>query len=106
MKMKIALAAAMLIAAPVAFAQDASKPANTDANTPAVATPGTTNLNAPVEGANSFTEEQARKRILDAGFTEVTGLQKDGQGVWRGKATKNGKSNDVSLDFQGNVATK
>jgi putative membrane protein len=27
----------------------------------------------------------------------------DDNGVWRGKAVKNGKSSAVSLDFQGNV---
>jgi len=33
----------------------------------------------------------------------VSGLQKDANGVWRGKADQNGKSVNVSIDFQGNV---
>jgi hypothetical protein len=33
----------------------------------------------------------------------VSGLAKDDNGVWRGKAMKNGQQVDVSLDYQGNV---
>lgn len=56
-------------------------------------------------GANSFTEGQARSRIEDAGYADVTGLQKDEQGVWRGRGTRNGAQTEVGLDFQGNVVT-
>ena len=83
----------------------AQKPANPDANTPPVATPSTKNPNAPVEGANSFTEGQARARIEKEGFSKVTDLKKDPKGVWRGRAMRNGKTVNVSVDFQGNVAT-
>lgn len=58
---------------------------------------------APVAGANSFTEGQARSRISDAGFTDVQGLQKDDQGIWRGHAMRNGQPTGVALDYQGNV---
>ena len=102
----IPIALSLVLASSAALAQTNAKPANTDANTPAVATPDTKNPNAPVAGANSFTEDQARKRITEAGYTAVTGLMKDAQGVWRGKASKGGASTDVSLDFQGNVAGK
>lgn len=61
---------------------------------------------APVAGANSFTEGQARARIEEKGFGNVSGLQKDGQGVWRAKAMKDGKSVDVALDYQGNVVNQ
>ena len=37
------------------------------------------------------------------GFTNVSNLKKDETGVWRGRATKDGKTVDVSLDYQGNV---
>ncbi len=97
----VTLAAALLVlATSAAFAQ---KPANPDANTPAVATPDRKNPNAPVEGANSFTEGQARARIEKDGYTNVAGLTKDDKGVWRGKAMRGGKQVNVSLDFQGNV---
>jgi hypothetical protein len=78
-------------------------PANKDAGTPAVSTSNTVNPGAPAAGANSFTEAQARSRIEAAGFTGVSDLAKDKDGVWRGKATKAGKASMVSLDFQGNV---
>ena len=100
---KMILAGALLaIAGSDALAQ---KPANPDANTPAVSTPNTTNPNAPVEGANSFTEGQARSRIESRGYTNVTNLKKDDKGVWRGRAMMKGKQVNVSLDFQGNVTT-
>lgn len=96
------LAAALALTASTALAQ---KPANPDANTPAVASPDTKNSNAPVEGANSFTEGQARARIEKEGFTNVTGLTKGAKGVWRGQAMRGGKQVAVSLDFQGNVTS-
>lgn len=57
----------------------------------------------PEAGANSFTQGQAQTRIREAGFTDVTELRKDDQGVWRGQARKNGATTDVGLDFKGNV---
>jgi len=58
---------------------------------------------APVAGANSFTESQARSRIEDQGFTEVINLAKDDQSIWRGTAMKGGVSSRVAVDYQGNV---
>lgn len=58
---------------------------------------------APLPGANSFTEAQARSRIEQLGYTAVTGLAKDANGIWRGKASKGGQIQDVSLDFRGNI---
>ena len=52
-------------------------------------------------GANSFTEAQARSRIENLGYSNVVGLSKDDQGVWRGSAMKDGKSVSVALDFNG-----
>jgi hypothetical protein len=69
----------------------------------AVNTKPANNSGAPVAGANSFTEGQARDRIQDKGYTQVSDLKLDSQGVWRGKGTKNGASVDVSMDYQGNV---
>ena len=61
------------------------------------------NPGAPVTGANSFTEGQAKSRIEARGFTNVSALAKDDKGIWRGSAMQNGTSVQVSLDFQGNV---
>lgn len=57
----------------------------------------------PRPGANSFTEGQARSRIESAGFTNITGLNLDGNGIWRGQAMRDGRPVQVTLDFQGNV---
>jgi hypothetical protein len=100
----VLLAATLLLATGSAFAQ--TTPANKDAHTPAVATSNTGNPGAPVAGSNSFTEAQAKSRMQAAGFTGVTGLTKDRDGVWHGKAAKAGQTTDVTLDFQGNVTPK
>jgi hypothetical protein len=60
---------------------------------------------APLKGANSFTEAQAKDRALAAGFTSVSSLVKDGDGVWRGSAMKDGKAVKVAVDFKGNVVS-
>lgn len=77
-----------------------------DSSTPAVATPETTNSAAPVAGANSFTEDQARSRITDAGYTDVGPLTKDDSGIWRTTAKKDGASHSVALDYQGNIVNQ
>ena len=79
---------------------------NKDASNNAVNSASQNNPGAPVPGANSFTEGQARSRIQDHGFSQVTDLKLDNQGVWRGKAMREGKSVDVAMDYQGNVVAK
>jgi hypothetical protein len=104
---KFLITAATVVVAIPAIAQQPSPPANRDANTPAVNTPNSPpNPGAPVAGANSFTEGQAKSRIEARGFTNVVGLKKDSDGVWRGTATQDGKSVKVSVDFQGNVVSQ
>ena len=106
--MRRSMIAVLFVASAIpAMAQTDMKPANNDARTPAVNTPNTPpNPTAPVAGANSFTEGQAKSRIEDRGFKNVSGLKKDDNGVWRGKADQNGKAVDVSVDFQGNVVAR
>jgi hypothetical protein len=58
---------------------------------------------APLKGANSFTEGQAKDRALAAGFTSVSSMKKDDNGIWRGTATQDGKSVPVAVDYKGNV---
>src|ERR1700691_2147867 len=95
-----------LISASAAFAQTA--PSNQAPNAPVLLIPsvGATSAPAPVAGANSFTEAEARHRIETQGYTGLTMLQKDDQSVWRGKAMKDGKSVDVALDYQGNIVVQ
>ena len=99
MKKIIFATAGLLFVATGAFAQ--SETPSTSQTTPAVNTEQ--NPAAPVAGKNSFTEAQAKSRIEDAGYKDVVGLKLDDQGVWRATASKDGKSVNVSLDFQGNV---
>jgi hypothetical protein len=54
-------------------------------------------------GRNSFTEGQAKSRIEESGFQNVTGLKKDDNGIWSGQAMKDGKQVTVQLDYQGDV---
>jgi hypothetical protein len=58
---------------------------------------------APLAGANSFTEKQARDRLTAKGFTEVSTLAKDDKGIWRGTASQGGNKVNVAVDYKGNV---
>lgn len=100
LKRALLVSAALLIASGVS-AQ--TPPAKDGPGNNAINSPGEKNATAPVAGANSFTEGQAKSRIEQAGYTGITDLKKDDKGVWRGKATKGGASSEVSIDFQGNV---
>lgn len=104
MRAFLALAASVaLITAAVAQ----PKPANPDPSTPAVTAPNSpNNPGAPAAGANSFTEGQAKSRLEGNGFSNISGLTKDQQGVWRGKGSKGGKTVDVSVDYQGNITPR
>src|SRR6185312_13977532 len=55
------------------------------------------------EASNSFTEGQAKGHIENAGFTDVTDLQKTKDGLWTAQAKKNGKPVGVTVDFKGAV---
>lgn len=103
---KTILAAALVGASSLAaFAQTA--PATTpNGETPAVVTPDASNATAPVEGANSFTEGQAKERIEKAGYSEVKALKKDDKGIWMAEGIKDGKATMIALDYQGNVVAK
>jgi hypothetical protein len=61
---------------------------------------------APLKGANSFTEGQAKDRALADGLTSVSALNKDGDGIWRGTAMRDGKTVKVAIDFKGNVVSE
>jgi hypothetical protein len=97
----LTIAATMLLAIP-AFADETQNSSKTPGNN-AVNTPSTPQPGMPVEGANSFTEGQAKLRFEEKGFSNVSALKKDNAGIWRGRAEKDGKTVTVSLDFQGNV---
>ncbi len=84
----------------VAYAQT---PSQDGPQNPAVKGMHDNNSSTPVAGANSFTKSEAKAQILAKGYTHVSGLKKGTDGVWRGKATKDGQSGPISVDYQGNV---
>lgn len=66
----------------------------------------TVEAGAPLAGANSFTESQAKDRVMASGFMTVSALAKDDKGVWRGTAMQGSKSVNVAVDYKGNVVAK
>ena len=118
MRKFLGAAAVLAVAASPVLAQTTpAKPVPTMPNTTTATTPGTVLQpnattapmkavpDAPLAGANSFTESQAKARFEANGFTNVSGLRKDEGSIWRGTAMKDGKSVSVALDYQGNVVT-
>ena len=93
--------AAVGLSTSLAFAQGA--PAQNGPANPAVKAMDSNNSTTPVAGKNSFTMAEAKSHIEDKGYTNVTNLKKDRDGIWRGMAKKDGKSGPVTLDYQGNV---
>lgn len=98
-----AAAASLFVANAFAQAPQAPPPTASGPGNQAVRTTEGNTAAAPVAGANSFTEGEAKARIESRGFANVIQLRKDEQGIWRGKAQRNGNAVDVALDFQGNV---
>jgi hypothetical protein len=99
-------AMAALLSAGAALAQTAAT--NASPTPPAVATPigdaaPSKTAAAPVAGANSFTRAQTARRLKEHGYSNVHGLTKDVNGVWRGMARKDGKTGRVAVDYQGNI---
>ena len=105
MRNSLIVAAVLAFAATGAVAQSQNPPANNAPQNSAINSSDSSNrqATAPVAGRNSFTEGEAKSRIEKMGFSNVSNLKKDDNGVWRGRATKDGKTVDVSLDYQGNV---
>ena len=129
--MRLTLAAAALVAASgVALAQGTTAPASNAAPPPGTSSPAPSGIQTPAATMNTTPSTtssspsavqttnttqrtaaapvpgpmaQAARRISRAGFTKVTGLKKDNQGIWRGQAQKDGNPVSVSLDYQGNV---
>jgi opacity protein-like surface antigen len=105
MRNSLIVAAVLALVATGAVAQSQNPPANNAPQNSAINSSDSSNrqATAPVAGRNSFTEGEAKSRIEKMGFSNVSNLKKDDNGVWRGRATKDGKTVDVSLDYQGNV---
>ena len=103
----LAGAIATCLCASALGAQAPAPKANHDApGNAAVKSPDVEATATAASGANSFTEGQARERIGKAGFTDVSQLAKDKDGLWQGMAKRDGKSVNVALDYKGNVTSK
>lgn len=100
MSMKILGIALAVAVSGVAFAQ-----ADTGSHNPVAKSPRAHTTMAAAKGRNSFTEAQARGRIEKAGYSGVSKLAKNRNGVWQGTATRDGAAVNVALDYKGNVTT-
>ena len=106
MRNSLVVGAILALVASGAVAQSQTPPAASGPQNPAISGSTSKQVEAPVKGRNSFTEGEAKSRIESNGFSDVSGLAKDDDGVWRGKAMKDGKRVEVSLDYQGNVVAR
>jgi len=77
--------------------------AQTSTTSPTPSPNAPADANAPLPGANSFTEGQAKSRLEANGYSNVSELKKDDNGVWKGRATHSGAQVSVSIDYRGNI---
>jgi hypothetical protein len=66
-----------------------------------VALPALATESGPAAKGSLFNEKQARTHLLHLGYTDVSGLTKDENGVWHGSATKDGNARTVAVDIKG-----
>ena len=98
----------LLASTSMAWAQSTT----TGSSNPAVDASNTASSNhlvapsALAKGSNSFTEGEARSRLQSAGLSNVEDLKKDNTGIWRGKATRNGATVSVGLDYKGSISAQ
>ncbi len=79
---------------------------DTSSHNPAIKDSTAHTIKSAAKGRNSFTESQAQGRIAKAGYTGVSKLMKDNNGVWQGTAMKDGAKVNVGLDYKGNVTVR
>ncbi len=88
----------LLIATLIASATSFAAMAQTSTTSPIPAPKADADKNAPLPGANSFTESQAKSRLESNGYSNVGALKKDDNGVWKGTATHSGAQVNVSAE--------
>ena len=93
----------LLIATMIVSATSFGALAQTSTTSPMPAPKAEADKNAPLPGANSFTEGQAKSRLEANGYSNVSSLKKDDNGVWKGTATHSGAQVTVSVDYRGNI---
>ncbi len=77
----------LIIATLLASATSFGAMAQTSTTSPTPAPKADADRNAPLPGANSFTEGQAKSRLEANGYSNVSALKKDENGIWKGSAT-------------------
>jgi hypothetical protein len=97
----IVITAIASLTAGAAYAQYNASPS---ASSPSATAPaaGAEHATTSDTGA-AITETQAKTKIEDQGFTNVSELKKDSKGMWMAKAMKNGKSVQLSMDTSGKI---
>jgi hypothetical protein len=120
MKVLLTIAVGLALTNPVIAQTSPSQGSQSEQGNPAIKNPqsnsdksgaaseasGSRALSGLEAGSNSFTEGQARSRMEEAGYTNVTELTKNDQGIWQGKAQKDGRSVTVGLDYKGNIGAQ
>ncbi len=103
----IVMALSTMSASPLSAQDQPAPSASTEApGNPAVKPPDDTASAPLAKGHNSFTKSQALSRITKAGFTQVTGLTLDGDGLWQASAMRDGHPVRVAIDYKGDVAAQ
>lgn len=93
----------LIIATLIASATSFGALAQTSTTAPTPAPKADADKNAPLPGANSFTEGQAKSRLEANGYSDVSALKKDDNGIWKGMAMHSGAKVNVSVDYRGNI---
>jgi hypothetical protein len=123
MRSAIAIAAIVAFAAGTALAQEAAPPSELGANhppavsepTPLPATPPTTAAPtlpdaAPVINSEEpaavkiESEEQAKAKLESEGFTDVSELKQNNNGMWTAAAMKDGMAVQLSMNSEGQIS--
>jgi hypothetical protein len=63
----------------------------------------TTNKQPTPGDDQASSRDQAKAQIESKGYSTITSLRRDDDGVWRGRAKRNGSFRNVRLDREGNV---
>lgn len=90
-----------------AHAQDHQPMANDHAaHNPATKSPDRMTGVPLAKGKSSFTAGQAKARFQKAGYSHVSNLMRDNDGLWRARVQRHGKWVNAALDYKGNVSTR
>lgn len=86
-------------------AANPNKPCSTTTTPSSLSSPEPLPLPAakPQLETRAFTEDQAKAQIEAEGYSSVSRLRRDAEGIWRGKAEKDGLQVNVTLDTRGKV---